>query len=125
VPAAELRTTGQRIAAVLLGLVILIGSLMLVAIPFGWLWLLSQLGQPYMAVYFLALGGCPIMMIAWGMALVRVNRVYARMTGGDDQVGELLEVSIVLSILVAVAILAAWLFLFPHGGGPVQGPWPG
>jgi hypothetical protein len=125
VPAADTRTSGQRVAAALLGLLILVGSLMLVAIPFGWLWLLSQLGQPYLAVYFLALGGCPIMMIAWGMALLRLNRAYVRMTGGVDQVGELLEVSIAVSVLVGVAILAAWLFLFPHGGGPVQGPWPG
>ena len=115
----------HRLAAALVGLLILLGSLMLVAIPFGWLWLLSRLGQPYMAVYFLALGGCPIMMIAWGMALLRLNRAYVRMTGGVDQVGELLEVSIAVSVLVGIAILAAWLFLFPHGGGPVQGPWPG
>jgi hypothetical protein len=123
-PAADTRAS-HRIGAALLGLLILVGSLMLAAIPFGWLWLLSRLGQPYLAVYFLALGGCPIMMIAWGMALVRVNRVYARMTGGGEGVGELLEVSIAISIVVAIAILAAWLFLFPHGGGPVQGPWPG
>jgi hypothetical protein len=98
---------------------------MLVAIPLGWLWLLSQLGQPYLAVYFLALGGCPIMMVAWGLVLLRLNRIYGRLTDAGDQAGELLEVSIALSVVLALAILAAWLFLFPHGGGPVQGPWPG
>jgi hypothetical protein len=117
--------TTHRLAAALLGVLILVGSLMLVAIPLGWLWLLSQLGQPYLAVYFLALGGCPIMMVAWGLVLLRLNRIYGRLTDAGDQAGELLEVSIALSVVLALAILAAWLFLFPHGGGPVQGPWPG
>jgi hypothetical protein len=112
-------------AAALLGLAIVIGSLALVAIPIGWLWLLSQLGQPYMAVYFLALAGCPIMMVAWGLLLLRVNRLYARLSDAGDQTGEMLEIGIALSIVLAVGILAAWLFLFPHGGGPVEGPWPG
>jgi hypothetical protein len=117
--------TTHRLAAALLGVLILVGSLMLVAIPLGWLWLLSQLGQPYLAVYFLALGGCPIMMVAWGLVLLRLNRIYGRLTDASDHAGELLEVSIALSVVLALAILAAWLFLFPHGGGPVQGPWPG
>jgi hypothetical protein len=124
VPARE-PISAQRLGAALLGLLILMGSLALVAIPFGWLWLLSRLGQPYMAVYFLALGGCPIMMIAWGLALLRVNRVYARLSGGDDEAGQMLEVSIALAVVIGTGILAAWLVLFPHGGGPVQGPWPG
>jgi small-conductance mechanosensitive channel len=113
-----------RLAAALLGLFILLGSLLLAAIPFGWLWLLSHLGQPYIAVYFLALGGCPLMMIAWGMALVRLNRVYLRMSEADDD-GQLLEVSIAISVVIGILILVAWLVLFSHGGGPVKGPWPG
>jgi hypothetical protein len=112
-------------AAALLGLLIFLGSLLLVAIPIGWLWLLSQLGQPYMAVYFLALGGCPIMMIAWGMTLLRLNSLYVRMSGSEDEVGPMLEVSVALAVVLGTLILAAWLFLFPHGGGPVEGPWPG
>jgi hypothetical protein len=114
-----------RIAAALLGLLIFVGSLLLVAIPFGWLWLLSQLGQPYMAVYFLALVGCPVMMIAWGGTLVRLNRLYARISESGDEAIQMLEVSVAISVLVGVAILVAWLFLFPTGGGPVEGPWPG
>jgi small-conductance mechanosensitive channel len=113
-----------RPAAALLGLLILLGSLLLVAIPFGWLWLLSRLGQPYIAVYFLALGGCPVMMIAWGMALVRLNQAYLRMSEPDDG-GQLLEMSIAVSVVIGILILVAWLVLFSHGGGPVEGPWPG
>jgi hypothetical protein len=113
-----------RPAAALLGLLILLGSLMLAAIPFAWLWLLSHLAQPYIAVYFIALAGCPVMMIVWGMALVRLNRIYLRVNEADDS-GQLLEASIAISVVVGVLILVAWLVLFSHGGGPVEGPWPG
>jgi hypothetical protein len=123
--AHETSRSSIRPAAALLGLLILVCSLLLVAIPFGWLWLLSQLGQPYMAVYFLALGGCPVMMIAWGMALVRLNRTYARISGDDERDTRMLEVGVALSVLLGILILAAWLFLYPDAGGPVQGPWPG
>jgi hypothetical protein len=124
-PAHETSRSSIRLAAALLGLIILLGSLLLVAIPFGWLWLLSQLGQSYIAVYFLALGGCPVMMIAWGMALIRLNRTYARLSGDEDRDARMLEVGVALSVLLGILILAAWLFLYPDGGGPVQGPWPG
>ena len=113
-----------RPAAALLGLLILLGSLMLTAIPFGWLWLLSHLDQPYIAVYFLALAGCPVMMIAGGMGLVRLNRIYLRVNEADDG-GQLLEASMAISVVIGILILVAWLVLFSHGGGPVEGPWPG
>jgi hypothetical protein len=114
-----------RPTAALLGLLILAGSLLLVAIPLGWLWLLSKLGQPYLAVYFLALGGCPVMMVAWGMVLVRLNRAYARVSEDGEEAVQMLEVSLTLSVVIAVLVLLAWLLLYPDGGGPVQGPWPG
>jgi membrane protease YdiL (CAAX protease family) len=114
-----------RIAAALLGLLIFVGSLLLVAIPLGWLWLLSQLGQPYMAVYFLALVGCPVMMIVWGVTLVRLNRLYARISDSGDEAIQMLEVSVAITVLIGVGILVAWLVLFSSGGGPVEGPWPG
>jgi hypothetical protein len=114
-----------RLAAALLGLLILVGSLLLVAIPLGWLWVLSQLGQPYLAVYFLALAGCPVMMIGWGMALVRLNRIYARISADGEEAIQMLEVSVAISVVIAILLLVAWLLLYPHGGGPVEGPWPG
>jgi hypothetical protein len=113
------------LAAAFLGLLIFLGSLLLVTIPIAWLWLLSQLGQPYLGVYFLALAGCPASMIAWSAALLQLNRLYVRLSGGGDGAKELLEASIALAVVVAVLLLAAWLILYPTGGGPVQGPWPG
>ena len=117
--------TPLRLAAPLLGLLILVGSLMLVAIPLAWLWLLSQLGQSYLAVYFLALAGCPVMMVAWGLALVRLNRAYARASADGEQAVQMLEVSVAISVVIAILIMLVWLFLYPKGGGPVEGPWPG
>ena len=115
----------DRLAVVLLGLLIFLGSLLLVAIPVGWLWLLSQLGQPYLGVYVLALAGCPAAMIAWSGALLRLNRLYARLSGAREGAGELLEASIALAVVVAVLLLGAWLVLYPGAGGPAEGPWPG
>ena len=114
-----------RLAPALLGLLILAGSLVLVVIPLGWLWLLSRLGQPYLAVYFLALAGCPVMMVAWGIVLARLNRAYARVSVDGEEAIQMLEVSLVISVVIAVLFLLAWLLLNPDGGGPVQGPWPG
>lgn len=121
---AHRRDLADGPGAAFLGLLIFLGSLLLVAIPIGWLWLLSQLGQPYLGVYFLALAGCPAAMIAWSAVLLRLNRLYARRRG-DEGVRDMLEASIALAVVVAVLLLAAWLILYPTGGGPVQGPWPG
>jgi hypothetical protein len=115
----------RRLAGALLALAILMGSLLLVAIPFGWLWLLSRLGQSYMAVYFLALGGCPLMMIGWALTLLRLNRIYVRLIQADEGDARVLEVSIALAVVIATLFLAVWLLLNLEGGGPQQGPWPG
>ena len=63
-------------------------------------------------------------MIAWGMALVRLNRAYLSMRE-PDYGGQLLELSIAVSVVIGILIMVAWLVLFSHGGGPVEGPWPG
>jgi hypothetical protein len=46
-------------------------------------------------------------------------------SGGGEGAKELLEASIALAVVLAVLLLAAWLILYPQGGGPVEGPWPG
>jgi hypothetical protein len=124
-PIRDASRPAVRPVAVLLGLLIFTGSLFLVAIPIAWLWVLSRLGQPYLAVYFLALAGCPLMMIAWGIALLRVNRIYARVSGSGEHARQMLEVSVALAVLIGILSVVAWLMLNPDGGGPMQGPWPG
>ena len=113
------------LTAALLALVISVGSLVLVAIPVGWLWLLSQLGQSYLGVYFLALAGCPVMMAAWAIVLARLNRAYTRVISPGEGAPPVLEASIVLAVAIAILILVTWIVLNPSGGGPIQGPWPG
>jgi hypothetical protein len=108
-----------RLAELLLGALIFCGCLALVAIPLGWLWLVSHLDRSYVTIYLLALIGCPALTIAWGMGLVRLNRVYLRVGGAP-----VLEAGITIAVLLAALMLAAWLLL-AEGGGPMQGPWPG
>jgi hypothetical protein len=122
--AGESRIEEGRMAGPL-GALIFLGSVLLVGIPLGWLWMLSQMGQPYLTVYLLALIGCPGTMIGWGMVLVRLNRLYLRANPDRTDSVALLEASVVFAVVIGVLILAAWLLLFPHGGGPVEGPWPG
>jgi hypothetical protein len=109
----------------LLGAVIFLGSLLLVGIPIGWLWALAHVDQPYVTVYFLSLIGCPAAMIAWSLVLIRLNGLYIRLNADRGNSGDPLEASIVFAVVIAVLMLAAWFLLFPHGGGPVEGPWPG
>jgi hypothetical protein len=109
----------------LLGAVIFLGSLLLVGIPLGWLWMLSHIDQPYMTIYLLSLIGCPAAMIAWSLVLIRLNALYVRLFPDQPRTGDILEASIVFAVVVGVLILAAWILFFPHGGGPVEGPWPG
>ena len=106
---AREQVSARRLAGALLALTILMGSLLLVAIPFGWLWLLSRIDQSYMAVYFLALGGCPLMMIGWALALLRLNRIYVRLIQADEGDARVLEVSIALAVVIATLFLAVWL----------------
>jgi hypothetical protein len=108
-----------------LGLVglIFIGSLILVGIPIAWLWLISHLDLAYTEVYLLSLLGCPIVMIAWGTGLMRLNRLYLEVSGGQSR--PVLEASITLAALLAIGGLVAWLLLLAGSGGPMQGPWPG
>ena len=119
----EARHARRGTAWLLAGLIFL-GSLGLVGIPFGWLWLISQLNQPYTTIYLLALIGCPTMMIAWGMVLTWLDRSY-RERSADRTAPPVLEATITLAVVLTVLLLAAWLLLYGERGGPMQGPWPG
>jgi hypothetical protein len=123
-PAADDTGRTDRLAG-LVGALLFLGSLLLVGIPLGWLWLLSHMEQPYLTIYFLSLIGCPVAMIAWSLVLIRLNQVFVRLHGDRPDSSAMLEASIVFAVVIAVLMLAAWLFLFPHSGGPVEGPWPG
>jgi hypothetical protein len=110
----------ERLAVLVVCGLIFLASLVMVAIPFAWLWLLSNLSLAYVEIYFLALLGCPTLIVCWCWVLVRLNRIYYGLARDPRPV---LEVSITLAVLIAVAGLVGWwAFLAdaPNPSGPLQ-----
>lgn len=131
---------GTRIVTVALILLMGLGSIVLwLGIPFGWIYLASQMvesSQPTLGPYVLVLIGIPVTMVVFGKGLSKLNRTYGEMTGTTPQVylhapwnrsmrGErgaghprtILDVVMVLSVGVAMACLGVWFLFFAEGGG--------
>jgi hypothetical protein len=125
-----------------LAFTIVVGSLVTwIGIPLFWVWLAGQLSHDYPSIYIVALGGCPLTMIVWGWVLYRINAVYSELTPprGDapgvqrsawlgSLSGErkprrrqatLLDVSMIVSVIIAVTAMAVWFFAFAHNTGPL------
>jgi hypothetical protein len=110
------RTLGsERLAELLLAALVFIGSFVLVAIPFATLWLLSQLVGSAIQVYVLALIACPAAVMLWGSALIRMEASRRRLRG--DSGGSVLDPSITVVVLIALAALLAW-YLLSGATGP-------
>ena len=110
-----------RLAVLLITGLIFLGCLVLVALPLAWLWVLSHLRLAYTEIYVLALLGCPAAIVGWGWVLIRLNRVYV---DAAEDPRPVLEASITLAVLVAVAALTVWAIFIAESGGPTRGPWP-
>jgi hypothetical protein len=126
-----------RMAALGLAGAIVLGSLILwIAIPAAWVWGASQLVTRYPIVYAAALLGCPATMVLWGWVLHRLNVVYLRVSGAEQPPpsrspwlkslsaerrryarGSVLEISITVSLIIAVVAMAIWFFFFAHNFG--------
>jgi hypothetical protein len=113
---------------------------MWLGIPLFWIWFMSQLIDEYPSVYLLSLAACPLTMILWGWMLYRVNRVYVALTppppaipgvqrsawlgslSGERQPRRrqptLLDVSMIVSVIIALTVMAVWFFGFAHLWGP-------
>ena len=125
-----------------LGLVIVAGSLsMWLGIPALWIWIAGRLIDEYPSIYLLALAACPLTMIVCGWALHRVNALYLEMAppppdapgaqrsawlgslSGERQPkrreATLLDVSMIVSVIVALTVMAVWFFAFAHNSGPL------
>ena len=125
-----------------LAVTIVVGSLITwLGIPVFWIWLIGQLIDDYPSIYILALGACPLTMIAWGYLLYRVNARYIELTPPPPDApgiqrsawlgslsGErkprrrqasLLDVSMIVSVIVALTVMAVWFFAFAHTYGPL------
>jgi hypothetical protein len=101
----------RLVAALIFG-----ASLVLVGIPLAWLWLLSQLDLAYTEIYLLALLGCPAVVIGWGAVLLRLNGLY--LEASEQRAGSVLDVSISVAVLIALATFAIWLVIGASGPGP-------
>lgn len=118
------------------------GSIALwLGIPAGGLWLVSKLSDDGVLVVFFVLGVvCPVAMIALGLVLGRLNGAYYRVVGMEPRRGtpgwrsslsgdrpsarrprNVLEVSLTLSVVLAIVALTVWFLFFAHSpmlGGP-------
>jgi hypothetical protein len=125
-----------------LACVIVVGSLVFwIGIPLFWIWVAGQLTDEYPSIYLLAAAACPLTMIVWGWVLYRVNAVYLELTpprsdapgvqrsawlgslSGDRKPkrrqASLLDVSMIVSVIIALTAMAVWFFAFAHNTGPL------
>ena len=125
-----------------LACVIIVGSLIFwIGIPLFWIWIAGQLIDEYPSIYLFAMAACPLTMIGWGWVLNRVNRVYLHVTPPPpDAPGTqrsawlgslsaerrprrraptLLDVSMIISVIIALMAMAVWFFVFAHNAGPL------
>jgi hypothetical protein len=121
--------------ALFLILVMAVGSVFLwIGIPVGWIYLVSRMvdsSQPSLGPYVLLIFAIPITMAIAGKLLFGLDHVYARVTGQDSEVrfrapwlksmrGErnvarrltVLEMTMVVSVSIAVVGFAIWFFGF-------------
>lgn len=120
------------------------GSLALwLGVPAAGLWLFSKLSDNSILVVFAVFGiFCPAAMGALGLLLGRLNGAYYRHLGvqpgrrppawrsslsGDSQAARrprnVLEVSLTLSVIIAVVAMLVWFLFFAHSFTPA-GPAP-
>jgi uncharacterized RDD family membrane protein YckC len=135
------RTIAEKPAALLLILVMAIGSVALwLVIPVAWIYFAShtvKTTQPTLGPYLLVLVGVPVSMFIVGKLLYRLNGVYERFTGQASEVrvqlpwhrsmrGErapqrrttVLELVMMISVAIAVIAFAIWFFFFAGSSLP-------
>ena len=125
-----------------LACVIVVGSLIFwIGIPLFWIWIAGQLTDEYPSIYLLAAAACPLTMIGWGWVLYRVNLIYLDLAPpppdapGDQRSAwlgslsdnrsprrrqaTLLDMSMIVSVIIALTAMAVWFFAFAHNTGPL------
>jgi hypothetical protein len=135
------QTLGQKLAAVGLIALMVVGSFMLwVGAPVFWLWVGSQIqksSQPSMGPYLVVLVGVVASMILIGKALSKLNRMYSRVLGtrravrvrmpwhrsmrGERTSGRpttVLDVVMVATVAVAGFVMLIWFLVFAGSSLP-------
>ena len=135
------RTLLATPVALFLILLMAVGSVFLwIGIPVGWLYLASRMvntSQPTLGPYLLVIVGIPITMVIVGKLLFKLDSVYQHVTGQSSEVqfrapwlksmrGErttgrrltVLEMTMVISVSIALTAFGIWFFLFAGSSLP-------
>jgi len=135
------RTIATKPIALFLILLMAIGSVFLwIGIPVGWLFLASRMvktSQPTLGPYLLVIFGIPVTMVIVGKLLFKLDNVYSSLTGQASEVqfrppwlksmrGErdtgrrltVLEMTMIISVSLALLAFGAWFFLFAGSSLP-------
>ena len=139
------RTVWQTIVAMPVALLLIVlmavGSVILwIGIPVGWIYAVSHMvnsSQPSLGPYVLLIFGIPITMALFGKLLFGLDHVYSRVTRQDSEVrfrapwlksmrGErnvarrltVLEMTMIISVSVALLGFAIWFFGFAGSSLP-------
>ena len=136
------RSTSVAVCRAALAVAIVVGSLALwLGIPLFWIWIAGRLIDEYPSIYMFALAACPLTMIGWGYVLYRLHAVYMELTPPPPTIpgvqrsawlgslsdgrrprrrgATLLDVSMIVSVIVALTAMAVWFFAFAHNSGPL------
>ena len=118
---------------------IFVASLALwLATPLVGLWLVSKLSDDGLVVVFAVVGiVCPVLMLAFGLVIGRLNGAYLRAVGAHParraaawrsslsgervpvrQAKPVLEVSLTLSVVIAAILLTIFFLFFAHNATP-------
>lgn len=135
------RTIATTPVALFLILLMAVGSVFLwIGIPVGWLYIASRMvktSQPTLGPYALVIFGIPITMVIFGKILFKLDHVYSSLTGTQSEVqfrapwlksmrGErntarrltVLEMTMIISVSIAVTAFGIWFFLFAGSSLP-------
>ena len=132
---SERRDLLASVVTASLAVAIVLGSAVLwIGIPFAGLWLAGRFTTTGQHFLFVALGGIPIAMVAFGWVLYRVNALYMRWRGPDEDAGRdhsawlvslsdergrprreraprrLIDVAMTASLTIALVLMTIWFF---------------
>jgi hypothetical protein len=132
---------GKKLAALILILLMIAGSLVLwIGIPVGWIVLASHLtnsSAPSLGPYVLLIIGIPVSMFLFGRFLYRLNTLYGDVTGSNPDIQvraawlksmraergtarprTVLDVVMIASVTVAGVAFLIWFFFFAGSSLP-------
>ena len=135
------RTIATTPVALFLILLMAVGSVFLwIGIPVGWLYLASHMvntSQPTLGPYVLVIFAIPISMVIVGKLLFKLDNVYSNLTGQSAEVDfrapwlkslraerskarrlTVLEMTMIISVSIAVVAFGVWFFLFAGSSLP-------